>query len=76
VGTGVAYSPVVAGQALTFSRVDDSTFEDAETGRTWSILGKATNGALAGASLEPIIHRNEFWFAWAAFFPEAEVYTS
>jgi hypothetical protein len=27
-----------------------------------------------GTSLATAIHRNEFWFAWIAFFGEADVY--
>ena len=75
IGTGVAYDPVVAGQRLTFAPVSDTEFEDTETGSTWSILGKATSGPLTGESLELLDHRNEFWFAWQAFFPGADVWT-
>ena len=75
IGTGVAYDPVVAGQRLTFTALSDTEFEDTETGSTWSILGKATSGPLAGESMELLPHRNEFWFAWQAFFPEADVWS-
>ena len=74
IGTGVAYSPIVDGQKLTFQQVSDSVFEDEQTGSRWTILGVATDGPLAGEFLEPIVHRNEFWFAWAAFFPDGDVY--
>jgi len=75
IGTGIAYSRVVAGQTLTFESLDDTQFRDAETGTTWSILGKAISGELAGESLELLPHHNEFWFAWQAFFPDGEVWT-
>lgn len=68
IGSGIALDPVVDGQALTFSANGDDTFTDEQTGSTWSILGIATNGELAGTQLGPIEHRNEFWFAWQAFF--------
>ena len=74
IGTGVAYHRTVGGQELTFTAVDDVTFTDEQTGTTWNILGKALEGPLAGESLEVAIHRNEFWFAWQAFFPEAPVH--
>lgn len=74
VGTGVAFSRVVDGQVLSFSAVDDHTFLDRETGTTWSILGRALDGPLVGARLSPVIHLNEFWFAWAAFNQGAQVY--
>ena len=74
IGTGVAYSPIVDGSALTFVQVADSIYEDEQTGSRWTILGTATDGPLAGQVLDPVIHRNEFWFAWAAFFSDGEVY--
>jgi hypothetical protein len=74
IGTGIAYSPVVGGQTLTFEVIGDIEFRDIETGTTWSILGKALEGELAGEALELLPHRNEFWFAWHAFFPDADVW--
>ncbi|MEA1903560.1 MAG: DUF3179 domain-containing protein [Actinomycetota bacterium] len=75
VGTGIVYSAEVDGRVLTFDSVGDTEFVDRETGTTWSILGKAISGELAGTELELLPHRNEFWFAWQAFFPDAEVWT-
>lgn len=74
IGTAVAYSPIVDGQKLTFRQISDSVYEDDQTGTRWTILGVATDGPLAGELLELIVHRNEFWFAWAAFFPDGLVY--
>jgi hypothetical protein len=74
IGTAVAFDPVVDGQRLTFSSVDDDLFVDAETGSTWTVLGLSVDGPLAGRQLGTVTHRNEFWFAWAAFFPDAGVY--
>ena len=68
IGTGVAYDPVVDGQVLTFTANGDDTFTDDQTGTTWSITGIAVEGQLAGTQLGPIEHRNEFWFAFQAFF--------
>jgi hypothetical protein len=76
VGTAVAFDPVVEGRWLTFQKSGDDSFADVETGTTWSILGRARDGELEGAQLELLPHRNDFWFAWQAFFPEAEVYES
>ena len=74
VGTAVAYDPVVGGQRLTFEAAGDTDFRDLETGSTWSILGKATAGKLAGAQLEILPHRNDFWFAWQGFFGDAPIW--
>ncbi|MEE9177130.1 MAG: DUF3179 domain-containing protein [Acidimicrobiia bacterium] len=75
IGTGIVYVPVINGQTLTFEASGDTEFVDSETGTTWTILGKAIAGELAGEELELLPHRNEFWFAWQAFFPDAEVWT-
>jgi len=72
IGSAVAYDPVVGGQVLTFTANDDDTFTDDQTGSTWSIVGIAIDGELAGTQLGALEHRNEFWFAWQAFFgPES-----
>ncbi len=72
IGSAVAHDPVVDGQVLTFTANDDDTFTDDQTGSTWSIVGIAIDGELEGTQLGALQHRNEFWFAWQAFFgPES-----
>ena len=39
------------------------------------MLGKAIDGPLTGAALEPVISANHFWFAWAVFQPETRIIT-
>lgn len=73
VGVGVPYSRSVEGQTLTLTPEGDK-FRDEETGSTWNVVGQAIDGPLAGERLEPLVHANHLWFAWAAFFPDAEVY--
>ena len=82
IGTGIAFDRRIGDQVLTFSPVDspgsdaggEVRFTDAQTGSTWSLLGVAIDGPLAGERLVGVTHRNEFWFAWAAFFPDAAVH--
>ena len=74
IGTGVAYDRRVGDELLTFTADNENLFVDAETGSTWNLLGQAIDGPLADEELVNVPHRNEFWFAWAAFFPDAEVY--
>ena len=74
IGTGIAFNRVVGEQILTFTATGEDTFVDAETGSTWDLNGTALTGPLAGAQLDPVVHGNEFWFAWSAFNPEAAVY--
>ncbi len=75
IGTGLALNPVVDGDRLDFEPGPvDGTFVDLQTGSTWSLLGRATDGELAGTELAMISHRNEFWFAWQAFFGAENVF--
>jgi hypothetical protein len=67
IGTGIAFVRDVDGRVLTFSPAGADTFTDAETASTWTLLGLAVDGPLAGIQLELALHQNEFWFAWAAF---------
>jgi hypothetical protein len=74
IGSGIAFDRRVGSEVLTFVSTGDDLFEDAETGSTWTLLGRAIEGPLEGEQLTTVQHRNEFWFAWASFFPEGEVF--
>jgi hypothetical protein len=71
-GSVALYSRLVQGNPLTFE-VTDSGITDSETGSTWSLTGLAVDGELLGTQLEPVVHANHFWFAWAVFKPETEI---
>ena len=80
VGATGVFDPSVDGQVLTFTRVPDAAssdgpggFTDDQTGSTWSILGRALDGPLAGTQLQPIEHIDTFWFAAAAYDPTIEL---
>jgi hypothetical protein len=78
VGSTGVFSAVVDGQRLTFSRDEDedAAITDVETGSSWDITGNAIDGPMAGAALEPIEHGDHFWFAWAAFVPNTDIWTT
>ena len=61
------------GQALSF-RADGDAIIDEQTGSTWNIFGTALSGELAGTQLRLINAFPHFWFAWAAFHPDTELY--
>jgi len=71
-GSVAVFSRTVDGRTLTFE-LTDAGISDAETGSTWNLVGTAIDGELAGTQLEPIIHANHFWFAWAVFKPTTEI---
>lgn len=49
-------------------------FRDLETGSTWNTKGEATDGPLKGQRLRQIPAYSAYWFAWASFWPNTEVY--
>jgi hypothetical protein len=58
---------------LTFELAGEGRFRDRQTGSTWDITGRATAGELEGERLEPVVSDQQFWFAIAAFLPEAKI---
>lgn len=69
----MAYRPMVDGQSLSFSVNENGRFVDAETGRTWTLDGRAVDGS---ARLDPIeTAYMSFWFAWPVFQPETTIWT-
>ncbi|MEX2355677.1 MAG: DUF3179 domain-containing protein [Thermaerobacterales bacterium] len=70
--TGI-FTPHAAGQDLTFEAVDEG-FRDQETGTLWNLFGEAVEGDLVGERLEPLLHLDTFWFAWAAYHGETDMW--
>jgi len=73
VGTANAFLRELDGQSLTFALNGDRIL-DVETGSEWNVLGEAVSGPLSGQQLTPVVAVNHFWFSWAAFKPETQVY--
>jgi hypothetical protein len=74
VGSVAVFDRRIDGHTLTFVARGDGTFSDAETGSVWNILGEAVEGELSGQQLMRLLAFDHFWFAWAAFHPETELY--
>jgi hypothetical protein len=72
IGTAAAFDSRVEGRRLSFER-REGAFVDRETGSRWDIAGRAVAGELAGERLEPVRHDQQFWFALAAFVPDARI---
>ncbi|MGI8551437.1 MAG: DUF3179 domain-containing protein [Dehalococcoidia bacterium] len=72
-GAGVVFDRWLDSRELTF-QADGDHFLDDQTHSTWDITGRALTGALAGRRLQPIVHTNVFWFAWAAFRPDVRIF--
>ena len=74
-GSSTTYVRQIDDQVLTFVDNGDGTFRDEQTGSTWDRFGEALSGEFAGRELDPVIHGDHFWFAWAAFEPDTQLIT-
>lgn len=74
IGSVGVFASVVDGQALEFSALGPGEFTDAQTGSRWNIRGQAVAGELEGRALTPLVAFDHFWFAWAAFLPDTELF--
>lgn len=73
IGAAAVFSPSLAGRTLTF-KARGGQFVDEQTRSTWTILGSASSGPLAGKRLAPVVHGNHFWFSWVSYKPQTRVY--
>ncbi|MGH2801353.1 MAG: DUF3179 domain-containing protein, partial [Thermoleophilaceae bacterium] len=74
VGAAAVFERSSNARTLEFeSGPDPGSFRDTQTGSTWDMRGRATAGPLAGRRLDQIPHDDQFWFALAAFFEDAEI---
>ncbi|MGH2986000.1 MAG: DUF3179 domain-containing (seleno)protein [Solirubrobacterales bacterium] len=74
VGSAAVFSRIARRRALKFEPgPDPGTVRDTQTDSTWDMSGRATAGPLAGTRLQRVPYHDQFWFALAAFFDDAEI---
>lgn len=74
--SAMAFSPVSGGSTLEFEARETGIF-DRTTSSRWQVDGRAIEGSLQGTRLEPVAEAYvAFWFAWAAFHPDTQLWTS
>jgi hypothetical protein len=73
VGSATAYEPQ-SGDMLLHFEAGPGGFVDAETNSRWDVFGRAVAGPLEGVELRALPAVDHFWFSWAAFFPDTEIY--
>jgi len=77
----IAFNRNLGSRILTFTRLvtNDPVFpfllRDEQTGTTWDLKGRGIAGQLANSHLLQIPAHSAFWFAWASFWQDSEVYT-
>lgn len=76
IGTAALFERTLTdGQILEFSWDEtNQTLIDVQTGSQWNLFGEAVAGELAGTELRQRIFAPHFWFAWAAFEPDTQIY--
>lgn len=74
VGAAAAFSAVLNGEPATFA-VAGGKIIDTRTHSVWNIFGRAVEGRLKGQELDPIPATDSFWFDWAAFHPDTELWS-
>jgi Protein of unknown function (DUF3179) len=72
IGTAAAFGRRIGGRTLDFEQ-RGRRFVDRQTGSEWDITGRAVSGALEGERLPRVRHDEQFWFALAAFVPDARI---
>jgi hypothetical protein len=73
--TVTAFSRRVGAGTLTFeARGDSRELVDAETGSRWNSYGECLAGELRSSTLKVIVGVRQFWWAWAAFHPDTDIY--
>lgn len=74
--TVTAFLRRLKGRVLTFRAKSSNSPQlvDVETGSRWSYYGECVEGKLKGSHLETVIPLPSFWFSWAEFFPQTEIY--
>jgi hypothetical protein len=73
VGTAGTFERRLHDRTLGFEPSGDGRFRDRQTGSIWDVTGRATAGPLAGRRLRPVVSDQQFWFALAAFLPDARI---
>ena len=73
-----AFSRRLHGRTLTFRAAKPGAADvvDNETASTWTRYGESVAGTLKGEKLESMTPLPSFWFAWAEYFPDTEVYSA
>lgn len=73
VGATGVFRTELNGRGLSFT-FTNGAIVDADTGSKWNVFGTAVSGPLRGGQLEPVLHGDHFWFAWAAFKPQTRIF--
>ncbi|MDG2174730.1 MAG: DUF3179 domain-containing (seleno)protein [Gammaproteobacteria bacterium] len=74
--TAMAFLRIVDCKVLSFNEGVMGKIMDAQTSSTWNVMGEAVAGPMKGTKLDLLPPLPSFWFSWAQFYPETEVFTA
>ena len=77
--TTTVFSRVVNGRTLVFHEASPgvvNTLIDDQTHSRWTPYGECTAGKMKGQKLDTIVPLPSFWFAWAEFYPDTQIYST
>ena len=75
--TVTVFSRSLGSRTLTFGpHAQSSELIDRETGSRWNTYGECLSGELRGRKLNALVGMRQFWWAWAAFHPDTDIYGS
>jgi hypothetical protein len=72
--TVTVFSRTLRARTLTFQPGAAGELIDRETGSRWSGYGECLDGPLRGGALPMLLGVRQFWWAWAAFYPDTDIY--
>lgn len=73
VGATGVFARTVGDVTVDLTANGDGTFTDSTTGSTFDLFGRGLDGSLVGEQLDRIEALDTFWFAIAAFAPDAQI---
>lgn len=68
-----AFDRSIDGKRLEFI-LDGNIIKDKETRSMWNIEGMAIEGSMKGKKLDRLVLEPSFWFSWASFYKDTEIY--
>lgn len=73
--TVTVFSRNLGTRSLRFDvRATSRELVDVETSSRWNTYGECLDGKLRGSRLKALVGVRQFWWAWAAFYPNTDIY--
>jgi len=74
VGSTGLFDARIGGRTLHFRSDVTGAIQDRETGSSWTNDGLASRGPLRGSRLAVLAHLDTYWYVWASFYPDTQLW--